>query len=60
MLDAFIIEQIRKERERRDSGFKPLRIETPRPTPGDPYRREPERREEKDKERGVVIIDYTI
>jgi hypothetical protein len=60
MLDAFIIDQIRKERERRDSGFQPLRIETPRPSPEDPFRREPERREEDKKERGVVIIDYSI
>lgn len=59
MLDAYIIEKIRQERERRESGLQPLRIEVPRPPPPD----EPSRRhEEEDKapDRGVVIIDFTI
>lgn len=57
MLDAFIIERIRRERERekerRDSGFVPLRIEPPPPPPYAPVDERPE-------ERGSVIIDFGI
>lgn len=69
MLDAFIIERIRQEREQRDSGLRPARIHVPRPE-DDPRwqerqheehrrRRAPEE-SDSDTERGVVIIDYNI
>ena len=57
MLDAFIIERIRREREqeRRENDFVPLRIEPP-PTPRDA----PATREESPEERGSVVIDFSI
>jgi len=62
MLDAYIIEQIRKRQERRDPGLQPLQIEVPR-HPADDRRRpvqEDRRKQENEGDRGVVIIDYTI
>lgn len=58
MLDAYIIDRIRRERERgrRDGAQVPLHIEPPRPDPEDPRR--PERKEEP--ERGSVIIDFHL
>jgi len=35
MLDAFIIRRIQQEREKRDAGFVPLRVEIPAPDPVD-------------------------
>jgi len=58
MLDAFIIEKIRKEREHRDSAV-PLRIHVPRPQ-DDPKWRHEQRQKHDDREGGVVIIDYSI
>ncbi len=57
MLDAFIIEEIRRrEQEQRDD--RP-RIDLPLPEPA-PHRQN-EREDEDDKpQRGVVIIDYSI
>lgn len=58
MLDTFIIERIRQERERvRDGGLKPLRIEPPPPP-----RHEDELREQPEptEKRGSVIIDFTL
>ena len=60
MLDSFIIERIRRERESRDGGRIPLRIEDSYPAslPLDPQKpREPQ---EEKPERGVAIIDFTI
>ena len=61
MLDAYIIRKIREDRERRESGAQPLRIEVPRPPPEPPWDvragSEPKR---DDTERGVVIIDFNI
>ncbi|MEY3214678.1 MAG: hypothetical protein RIT28_5159, partial [Pseudomonadota bacterium] len=37
MLDAYIIRKIREDRERRESGAQPLRIEVPRPPPEPPW-----------------------
>ena len=58
MLDTFIIEQIKRERERSESPFIPLRIELPLPPP--PPVREQRDWDERpeDKDRGVVIIDF--
>lgn len=70
MLDAYIIDRIRRERESRESGRIPLRIEIPRPPSDGPshrpdyHRQDPSRsegEEEQDSgERGMVIIDFTI
>ena len=56
MLDAYIIEKIKREQERQESERIPLHIEpTPRPRhPEDRRYEEPERRSD----RGVVIIDF--
>ena len=66
MLDAYIIERIRRERESREQTQRvPLRIETPPAFPyssNDPDRSEQDRSEhEQDRsDRGVAIIDFTI
>lgn len=56
MLDAFIIDRIRRQPEQRDGALVPLHIEVPRPPP------EPEpRRSELDREeRGITEIDFSI
>ncbi len=68
MLDAFIIERIRQERQQRDSGLRPARIHVPRPE-DDPRWQDQQREErhrqadterEREGDRGVVIIDYNI
>lgn len=57
MLDAFIIEEIKK-REREHENQRP-RIDVPLPEPSP--QRQNERREEDDTpQRGVVIIDYSV
>jgi hypothetical protein len=59
VLDAFIIEEIKKREQERD-GERP-RLELPLPDPE--THRQNERRERDDAERperGVVIIDYSI
>lgn len=63
MLDAFIIERIRREQESRRPARQPMRIEIPRePPPG--YRGQPDPRgedtEDPPTDRGVAIIDFTI
>ena len=55
MLDAFIIEKIQKERELRDGDRTPLRIEILKEPAHDATPAE-----EKDTERGIAIIDFTI
>ena len=57
MLDNFIIQRIRQERESRESSRIPLRIEENRPRRPHP---EQEAAEEEKPERGVAIIDFTI
>ena len=60
MLDAYIIDRIRRERDRdREEGaFVPLRIEPPptAPTRVPP----PEARRDDENERGSVVIDFTL
>ena len=57
MLDAFIIDRIRQQREeRREGDFVPARIEVP---PEPPPRRDDDRRDrEEDSDRGSIIIDF--
>jgi len=57
MLDAFIIEEIRRrerERERRDHDRPSIQV--PLPDPG----RAPQQSEEDKPQRGVIIIDYSV
>lgn len=57
MLDSFIIERIRREREQaRERAYQPLRIERRPPPPPD---RGPEVTKDDD-ERGSVIIDFRV
>lgn len=57
MLDAFIIEEIkRRERLRRDAPERPV-AELPLPAPEERPRRRPEPEDEDKPQRGVVIID---
>jgi hypothetical protein len=58
MLDAYIIERIRRQREdRREGDFVPLRIEVPQPPLPVPDR---EKDEEDKPDRGSIIIDFRI
>ena len=59
MLDAYIIERIRRQREeRREGDFVPLRIEVPTP-PLPSHDREKDTEEERP-ERGSVVIDFRV
>ena len=55
MLDAFIIEEIKRREEERQDRRPRLELPIPEPTP----HRQNDRREEEDPQRGVVIIDYS-
>lgn len=59
MLDAYIIDRIRRERERarRDGAQVPLYIEPPRPDRRPPADDEPEVEKP---ERGSVVIDFHV
>ncbi len=57
MLDAFIIEEIKRreqERERRDNERPSIHIPPPEPS------RMPQQSEEDKPSRGVIIIDYSV
>jgi hypothetical protein len=60
MLDAYIIDRIRREREKesRDGAYVPLQIDAPRPQPGEMPRNEQE--DDREGERGSVIIDFQV
>lgn len=60
MLDAYIIDRIRRERESRDSARIPLRIEVPQPQRRQDDPSPPVDPDEEETERGVAIIDFTI
>lgn len=60
MLDAFIIDKIRRERESQDSLRIPLHIDVPRPRGRNIEEGRPASSEDEDRERGVAIIDFTI
>lgn len=61
MLDAYIIERIRRERESRQVDRRPV-LEMPnhRPPTVDDLRRERDREEQQRRERGIAIIDFSI
>ena len=57
MLDAYIIERIRRERDndRQRGAVIPLHIEVPRPTPD-----ASDDKPEEDHDRGTVVVDYQL
>ncbi len=60
MLDAFIIEELkRRERLRQEHDQRPV-VELPLPAPEGVPRRGPEREEEDKPSRGVIIIDLAV
>lgn len=61
MLDAFIIERIRRERERqRDGAYAPLHIEPPMPPSEPPRPRREDTDDDRTPDRGSVIIDFQL
>jgi hypothetical protein len=59
MLDAFIIEEIKRRERERSTDDRPV-VELPLPQPPDPAHHDDEGRRDDDRDRGgVVIIDYT-
>lgn len=56
MLDAYIIDRIRREREQSD--YIPLRIEPPPPPRHAPSREDEGEQDEESQGRGVLIIEY--
>lgn len=57
MLDAYIIDRIRRQKRPHEDARIPLQIEVPRP-PEEPASHREERREHE--ERGVTVIDFSI
>jgi hypothetical protein len=59
MLDAYIIDRIRRERdrEREEGSLIPLRIEPP---PISPPRASPAEERQPSSDRGSVVIDFTL
>ncbi len=59
MLDAFIIEEIKRRERERSDGDRPV-VELPLPQPSEPAHQDDERPDDSDRDRrGVVIIDYS-
>jgi len=54
MLDAYVIEEIKRRERQRERDDRPV-VQIPVPPPSSP----PNRRPDDDDDRGVVIIDYT-
>jgi len=60
MFDAFIINRIRRERQREQERRIPLHIEAPRRREPPPHERRQGSEKESGNKRGVVIVDYSI
>ncbi len=59
MLDAFIIEEIKRRERERNADDRPV-VELPLPQPSEPAQHDDEGPKDPDRDRGgVVIIDYT-
>ena len=59
MLDAYIIDRIRREQEERQRGaLVPLHIEAPKPPP--PPRPDEDDKDDREPERGSVVIDFHL
>ena len=57
MLDAFIIEEIKKREQDRDNQRPRIELPLPEPTP---QRQNDRREDDETPERGVIIIDYSV
>jgi hypothetical protein len=57
MLDAFIIEEIKKREQDRDNQRPRIELPLPEPTP---QRQNDRRDDDETPERGVIIIDYSV
>ena len=57
MLDAFIIEEIKKREQDRDNQRPRIKLPLPEPTP---QRQNDRRDDDETPERGVIIIDYSV
>lgn len=61
MLDAYIIDRLRREREQREQQDRRLPLYIPPPEPHDPrHDRQGRDEEPKDDERGVHEVDFTL
>ncbi len=63
LLDAFIIEEIKRREQEREREENRPRLDLPLPMPSRPHRQNDERQDEDDEDgpqRGVVIIDYSV
>ena len=58
MLDAFIIEEIKRREQEREQ-HRP-RVDLPLPEPSRPHRQNDKRDEDEGPQRGVIIIDYSV
>jgi len=56
MLDAFIIEEIRRREQEQDNQRPRLDIPLPEPRP----QRQNDRADDEEPQRGVIIIDYSV
>lgn len=59
MLDAFIIDRIRREKEAARTTYVPLRVEVP-PPPERNDRVEPAAEDRPDRDRGVTEVDFSL
>jgi len=57
MLDAFIIEEIKKREQEHDSQRPRVELPIPEPTP---HRQNDRHEDDEQPERGVIIIDYSV
>jgi hypothetical protein len=58
MLDAFIIEEIKRRERERNADDRPV-VELPLPQPSEPAHHDDEGPRDPDRGGGVIIIDYT-
>ncbi len=60
MLDAFIIDRIQREREKQRDDRPALQIEEPRPLPDLLPRQPTDHDQDRDNDRGIIEVDFTI
>lgn len=60
MLDGFIIDRIRREREKHHDDRPVLQIEEPRPRPDFQPRQPTDHDQHRDNDRGIIEVDFTI
>ena len=55
MLDAYVIEEIKRRERHRERDDRPV-VQIPVPPPGPPGR--PDEKDDESRDRGVIVIDY--